>query len=115
MVFSRISELLRPFLVALYQLDAVALLQLAGEAGTDIAATDDHDATVGALEALQLGHHGADVTGGGDEEHLVIRFDDGGALGADGAALAEDGGHPGLDVWHVIRRVERALPTSGPP
>ena len=51
---------------------------------------------------MQFGHHGADVTGGGDEEHLVIRFDDGGALGADGAALAEDGGHPGLDVRHVI-------------
>lgn len=63
---------------------------------------DYHDAAIRALEPLQLRHHGPDVAGGGDEEHLVISLYDGGALRADGAALAEDGGDPGLYVRHVI-------------
>src|SRR5690606_13908523 len=53
-VLQLFRELFGPLLVALYELDAVALLQLTGETGTYVATPDYHDAAIRALEPLQL-------------------------------------------------------------
>ena len=39
---------------------------------------------------------------GGDEEHLVVRFDDSTAFGDDGLAAAKDGRDPRIHARHMV-------------
>ena len=108
-----LGDLLAAVEVALDELDPEVVLRRAGQPGADIAATGKDQALVGLFQALQLAHHGGDVTGRGDEEDLVVGLDDGVARRFDGPLLAIDGRDPGLHVRHVVVEGAQGLADQG--
>ncbi|MCY1213466.1 hypothetical protein D9M72_252470 [compost metagenome] len=95
-------------------LHLVTALDGFGQALADVAATGDHHALVAVFQAAQLAHHRANVPLGGDEEDFVVGLDHGVALGQDRPVAAEDGGHAGVHVGHVLADLAQLLAHQRP-
>ena len=89
-------------------------LERAREAKPNVAAAGQQHALHGLVHIAQLAHHLADVLAGGDEEDLVVGLDDGGPLGDDRTALAEDGRDPRVDPRHVLAQGAQLLADQRP-
>src|SRR5690606_26244730 len=92
--------------VALDQLHLVGGLQRAREPHADVAAAGDDDPPHRAIQLAQLVDHRADIGARRDEEHLVVRLDDGVAARHDRLATAVDCRHTGVHVRNM--RAQRA-------
>ncbi len=104
-----LAEPFGPLRRALDDFHVVAVLDALRQPVADVAAAGDQHPLVVVLEAAQLAHHRADVVLGGDEEHFVIGFDDGVALGNDRPVAAEDRRNPGVHVGHVLAQLAQLV------
>ena len=90
------------------------MLDALGEPITDVAAAGNQNAFVVVLQTAQFTHHRTDIVLGGDEEDFIIRFDHRVAFGNDGPAAAEDGGHPGVHIGHVLAQFAQLVAHQWP-
>ena len=88
-------------------------LQGGRESPPDVAATRQYDPAYRLVELAQLSHHRAAVLLRGDEEHLVVGFDHGVALGNDPDAPTEYRRDPGLDRRHPGRELTQRMTDEG--
>src|SRR3546814_13962049 len=66
------------------------------------AASDEDPPGALVLGPAQLVHHGQNVAPVGEEKHLVMRLDHGGAFGLDRAIAAVDRRPPGIDAGRQV-------------
>src|SRR3546814_19698551 len=66
------------------------------------AASDEDPPGALVLGPAQLVHHGQNVAPVGEEKHLVMRLDHGGAFGLDRAIAGVDRRHPGIDAGRQV-------------
>ena len=89
-------------------LDLESIFQRLGQSRPDMAAASDDQALDHLVQLAQFADDGAGILAGGDE-NLVVGRNDGVAFRNDRPALAEDGGHPGIDTRHVLRQGAQRL------
>src|SRR5690606_31203404 len=85
-----------------------------GQALADIAAAGDHEGLVVLLDPAHFAHYRTDILGGGNEEDLVIGYDQGIALGGDRAVTAEDRRDPRCYIGHVLAQIAQLLTDQRP-
>ena len=80
-------------LITFDKLNAVIFFQLMGQTCANITAADQHNTLIRFFQSLQFAHDRADMLRGGNKEDFIPGLDNGRTLRADGAIVAENGGH----------------------
>ena len=80
------------------------------EARANIAAAGNNETLVRFVQASQFSHNRPDIALCCDEEHFIVSFDHGGALGHDCPVATENCRNPCIDGWHVGAKEANFLP-----
>ena len=92
----------RALRIAFDYLDLVGLLEGKRQAHADISAAGDDDPAHRVLQLAHFTHENPDILACGDEEDLVIFFNDGIAVELQRLSVTVDGGNTGLGIGYVF-------------
>ncbi len=89
-------------LITFDKLNAVIFFQLMGQTRANIAPADQHNTLIRLFQSLQFAHDRANMLRGGNKEDFISGLDNRRTLRADGAIVAENGGHARIDMRHML-------------
>ena len=92
-----VAEPVTTIFVVLDNFNRVAVFNVSRQPVTDVTATGNNDAFVGAFFTTQFTHDRTDIARFRDEEYFIIGLNHRGTLRNNRAVFAEDGSNPGIN------------------